>query len=36
MFDLIGELTFPDTTTFADEQLDSVTRSAEAGATSAP
>ncbi|MCS4255825.1 hypothetical protein M2405_004128 [Rhodococcus erythropolis] len=31
MFDLIGELTFPDTTAFTDEQLNSVTRSAEAG-----
>jgi len=31
MFDLSGELTFPDTTAFADEQLDSATRSAEAG-----
>ncbi|MCW2093238.1 UNVERIFIED_ORG: hypothetical protein M2328_006591 [Rhodococcus erythropolis] len=30
MFDLIGELTFPDATAFTDEQLDLVTRSAEA------
>jgi len=35
MFDLIGELTFPDTTAFTDEQLDLVTRSAEAGAVGA-